>query len=49
MTSPRAAPRSTSSYDLVEGRPLLPDGDPIEAPGDDTVSVSRRTRERQTA
>jgi cyanophycinase len=36
-------------YDLVEGRPLLPDGDPIEAPGGDEVSVSRRTRERQTA
>jgi cyanophycinase len=36
-------------YDLVEGRPLLPDGDPIEAPADDAVSVSRRTRERQVA
>jgi cyanophycinase len=36
-------------YDLVEGRPLLPQGDPIEPPGDDVVSVSRRTRERQTA
>jgi len=36
-------------YDLVEGRPLLPDGDPIEPPADDAVSVSRRTRERQTA
>jgi len=36
-------------YDLVEGRPLLPDGDPIEAPAEGTVSVSRRTRERQTA
>jgi cyanophycinase len=36
-------------YDLVEGRPLLPNGDPIEAPGDDEASVSRRTRERQVA
>ena len=36
-------------YDLVEGRPLLPDGDAIEAPGEDEVSVSRRTRERQVA
>lgn len=36
-------------YDLVEGRPLLPNGDPIEAPDEGTVSVSRRTRERQTA
>ena len=36
-------------YDLVEGRPLLPNGDPIEAPAGDAVSVSRRTRERQTA
>jgi len=36
-------------YDLVEGRPLLPDGDPIEAPADDALSVSRRTRERQAA
>jgi cyanophycinase len=36
-------------YDTVEGRPLLPNGDPIEAPADGTVSVSRRTRERQTA
>ncbi|HEV7589156.1 MAG TPA: cyanophycinase [Longimicrobium sp.] len=36
-------------YDLVEGRPLLPGGKPIEAPADDAVSVSRRTRERQTA
>jgi cyanophycinase len=36
-------------YDLVEGRPLLPNGDPIEPPADATVSVSRRTRERQTA
>jgi cyanophycinase len=36
-------------YDLVEGRPLLPNGDPIEVPADDAVSVSRRTRERQTA
>jgi cyanophycinase len=36
-------------YDLVEGRPLLPGGDPIDAPPDAAVSVSRRTRERQTA
>jgi cyanophycinase len=36
-------------YDLVEGRPLLPDGDTIEAPGEDEISVSRRTRERQVA
>jgi cyanophycinase len=36
-------------YDLVEGRPLLPDGDPIEAPGEDEVSVSRRPRERPVA
>ena len=36
-------------YDLVEGRPLLPNGDPIEPPADGTVSVSRRTRERQSA
>ncbi len=36
-------------YDLVEGRPLLPNGDPIEVPADAAVSVSRRTRERQTA
>jgi cyanophycinase len=36
-------------YDLVEGRPLLPDGETIEAPGEDEVSVSRRTRERQVA
>jgi cyanophycinase len=35
-------------YDLVRGRPLLPDGSAIEAP-DDTSSVSRRTRERQVA
>jgi cyanophycinase len=36
-------------YDLVEGRPLLPNGDAIEAPADDAASVSRRTRERQAA
>jgi cyanophycinase len=36
-------------YDLVEGRPLLPDGDTIEAPPGDAESVSRRTRERQAA
>jgi cyanophycinase len=36
-------------YDLVEGRPLLPNGDPIEAPSGGEVSVSRRTRERQSA
>ncbi|HVG46177.1 MAG TPA: cyanophycinase [Longimicrobium sp.] len=36
-------------YDLVAGRPVLPDGGTIEAPADDAVSVSRRTRERQAA
>jgi cyanophycinase len=36
-------------YDLVRGRPLMPDGDLIEPPRNPTHEPSRRARERQTA
>ncbi|HKP75421.1 MAG TPA: cyanophycinase [Longimicrobiaceae bacterium] len=35
-------------YDVVEGRPLLPDGDPIEPPDEAGTTPSRRARERQS-
>jgi cyanophycinase len=36
-------------FDLVKGLPLLPDGEPIEAPPGARQQPSRRARERQTA